>query len=81
MNAIQVKKFGGPEVLETVALSRPESGPGQMLVKMSYVGVNFTDIYRREGNYAHSPTYPTPLPYVPGIEGAGIVEATGFNQH
>ncbi len=77
MQAIQLKRFGGPEVLELVSLPMPDPGPGEVRVRMAYAGVNFSDIYRREGNYAHSATYPTQLPLVPGLEGSGIVDASG----
>lgn len=75
MRAVQIGQFGGPEVIKVVSLSRPEPGPGEVRVKMAYAGVNFSDIYRREGNYARSPTYPTQLPLVLGLEGSGTVDA------
>lgn len=75
MRAVQISQFGGPEVIKVVSLSRPDPGPGEVRVRMAYAGVNFTDIYRREGNYAHSPTYPTQLPLVLGLEGSGTVDA------
>ena len=77
MRAIQIHRFGGPEVLELDHIPMPEPGSGEALVKMAYAGVNFTDIYRRGGDYAESPTYPTPLPYVLGVEGAGTVTKLG----
>ena len=46
----------------------PVPGPGEMLIEMAYSGLNFTDIYRRSGVYANSPSYRTPLPYGLGIE-------------
>ena len=77
MRAIRISRFGGPEVLELAAVPVPPVKPGHVLVKMDFAGVNFTDIYRRSGHYAQSPTYPTPLPYVLGVEGAGTVAQTG----
>ena len=77
MKAVQIRKFGGPEVLEVVDLPMPEPKAGEVLVKMAYAGVNFTDIYRRSGHYAESPTYPTKLPVVLGLEGSGTVAAIG----
>ena len=77
MKAVQIQKFGGPEVLEVVELPVPETAAGAVLVKMAYAGVNFTDIYRRSGHYAQSPTYPTKLPVVLGLEGSGTVAAAG----
>ena len=73
MRAIQIHRFGGPDVLELKDIPIPEPKPGEALVKMAYAGVNFTDIYRRSGDYAESPTYSTPLPYVLGVEGSGTV--------
>ena len=71
MKAIQVHQYGGPEVLQIkdVALGRP--GAGQALVKIKAAGVNFIDIYQRRG------TYPVPLPYIPGLEAAGVIEEVG----
>lgn len=63
--------------MELVDIPTPRPMPGQVLVKMAFAGVNFTDIYRRSGLYAESPTYPTPLPYVLGLEGAGTVAEIG----
>ena len=75
MRAVQIEQFGGLEVMKVVRLARPDPGPGEVRVKMACAGVNFSDIYRREGNYAHSPTYPTQLPLVLGLEGSGTVDA------
>lgn len=77
MRAIQIHRFGGPEVLELHDIPVPSPGTGEVLVRSAYAGVNFTDIYRRSGDYAESPTYPTPLPYVLGVEGSGTVERLG----
>ena len=71
MNAIQMQKTGGPEVLELRDVSRPEPGAGEVLVRVEAVGVNFIDIYRREG------VYKVALPHIPGTEVAGVVEAVG----
>lgn len=71
MRAIQVKKTGGPEVLEAVDLPTPQPKPGEVLVRVAAVGVNFIDTYLREGRY------PAPLPFIPGQEAAGTVEALG----
>jgi NADPH2:quinone reductase len=73
MRAIQIQKTGGPEVLELRDLPRPEAGPGQALVRIEAIGVNFIDTYLREGRY------PAQLPFVPGQEGAGVVEATALD--
>ncbi len=71
MNAVQMQKNGGPEVLQLQEVPRPEPGAGEVLVKVEAVGVNFIDIYRREG------VYKVPLPHIPGTEAAGTVEAVG----
>jgi NADPH2:quinone reductase len=71
MHAIQIQKNGGPEVLEYVEIPTPKPAAGQVLVKIEAAGVNFIDVYFREGRY------PAPLPLVPGQEAAGIVTAVG----
>ena len=71
MRAIQVRKTGGPEVLELVELAKPEPKAGEVLVKVEAAGVNFIDTYLREGRY------PAPLPFVVGQEAAGVVAAVG----
>ena len=71
MRAIQIKKTGGPEVMELVELPVPKPGSGQVLVKIEAAGVNFIDTYLREGRY------PVELPFVPGQEAAGTVIALG----
>jgi NADPH:quinone reductase-like Zn-dependent oxidoreductase len=65
MKAIQVSEPGGPEVLRLVDLPDPNPGPGQALVRLSAIGVNFVDTYHRGG------LYPRAVPFVPGAEGAG----------
>jgi len=71
-HAIVVRKTGGPEVLEFSAQSVPEPGPGQALVRHRAIGLNFVEIYLRSG------VYPAPtMPFTPGTEAAGIVEAVG----
>ncbi|HEV2398607.1 MAG TPA: quinone oxidoreductase [Candidatus Sulfotelmatobacter sp.] len=69
MKAIQVKQTGGPEVMELVDLPVPEPKAGEAVVKLSASGVNFIDVYNREGRYK------APLPFVLGQEGAGVVTA------
>jgi NADPH2:quinone reductase len=70
--AIMLREHGGPEVLrlEAVAVGRP--GPGELRLRQTAVGVNFHDCYVRSGLYRT-----LPLPGVPGIEAAGIVEEVG----
>lgn len=69
--AILARKAGGPEVLEPAQIDEPTAGPGELLVRVSAIGVNFIDTYRRSG------AYPMEFPHVPGSEGAGVVEAVG----
>jgi NADPH2:quinone reductase len=71
MKAIQVKQPGGPDALELVDIPVPELKPNEALVKVAAAGVNFIDIYQREGRYK------VPLPFVAGQEGAGKVTAVG----
>jgi NADPH2:quinone reductase len=71
MKAIQVSKVGGPEVLELVEVPEPQPKPNEALVQIKASGVNFIDVYFREGRY------PAPLPFILGQEGAGVVNAIG----
>ena len=71
MKAIQVSKTGGPEALEFVDIPAPKLKANEALVKIAGAGVNFIDVYFREGRY------PTPLPFVPGQEAAGVVSEVG----
>jgi NADPH2:quinone reductase len=73
MKAIQVHQFGGPEVLALEEVAPPKPGPGEVLVRVRAAGVNPYDTYMRNGSYAIKP----PLPYIPGSDAAGIVEAVG----
>ena len=71
MLAIQVDQPGGPEVLKVADLPVPICGPDQLLVELAFSGVNFIDIYQRQG------IYPMPSPHVPGLEGSGVVIEVG----
>ncbi len=71
MFAIRVEQFGGPEVMQGRELPDPVPKPGEVTVRLEAAGVNFIDTYQRTGRY------PMPLPYTPGMEGAGVVEALG----
>ena len=71
MKAIQVQKTGGPEALTLVDLPVPKPKPNEALVKITAIGVNFIDVYFREGRY------PSPLPFVDGQEAAGTVTEVG----
>jgi NADPH2:quinone reductase len=77
MRAIEIDRFGGPEVLALRDVPVPQPGPGEVRVRVAYAGVNFIDVYMRNGTYARSHTYRTPLPMVIGMEGAGVVDAAG----
>jgi NADPH2:quinone reductase len=72
MRAIVVSSLGDPDVLRITEVPRPEPGPGQVLVRLHRTGVNFSDTERRRGVYAN-----LKLPWMPGAEGAGVVEAVG----
>jgi NADPH:quinone reductase len=73
MRAVIAERHGGPEVLKGIERDGPAAGPGQLLVDVVAAGINFADIYRRQGQ----PPYSGDVPYVPGMEGAGIVAAVG----
>ena len=71
MKAIQIKQVGGPEVMEVAELPVPQPKANEVVVKIAAAGVNFIDVYNREGRYK------APLPLVLGQEGAGMVSAVG----
>jgi len=73
MKAIQVKRVGGPEMLELVDLPTPQPQPDEVIIKVAAVGVNYIDVYYREGRYK------APLPFISGQEAAGTVSAIGAN--
>ncbi len=73
MKAIRVHQFGGPEVLKLEEIPTPKPEAGQVLLRVRAVGVNPYDTYMRAGTYAIKP----PLPYTPGSDAAGTVEAVG----
>ena len=69
--AIVVRELGGPEVLVWSDLSPGRPGVGEVLVRHTAIGMNYIDVYHRTG------LYPMELPFTPGVEGAGVVEAVG----
>jgi NADPH2:quinone reductase len=73
MKAIRVREFGAPAVLKVEDLPDPRPGPGEVLVRVKAVGVNPVDTYIRSGAYGKLP----PLPYTPGSDAAGTIEAVG----
>src|SRR5262244_2287146 len=73
MKAILVREFGGPDVLKLEGVPTPKPAAGEVLVRIHAAGVNPYDTYMRAGTYPRKP----PLPYTPGSDGAGVVEAVG----
>src|SRR5713101_1769045 len=73
MKAIRVREFGAPEVMKLEETPAPKPEAGQVLVRVKAAGVNPADTYMRSGAYAIKP----PLPYTPGMDAAGIIEAVG----
>jgi NADPH2:quinone reductase len=71
MKAIRIAATGGREVLNYVDVPEPRAERGQVLVAIEYAGVNFYDVYQREGHY------PVTMPFTPGTEAAGRVVAVG----
>src|ERR1700735_5176074 len=70
MRAMVVKRYGNPDVLKMRELPDPQLNPGEILIRVKAVGVNFADLMQRMGIY---PGVPKP-PFVPGFEAAGVVE-------
>ena len=77
MWAIQITEYGGPEVLKIAEVERPFPKSGEVLIKLDLAGVSFGDTYMRRGYYAPPHTYPTKLPYTPGLDGSGTIAALG----
>jgi NADPH2:quinone reductase len=73
MKAIRVHEYGGPSVLKLEEIPDPKPGSGELVVRVKAAGVNPVDAYMCTGTYARKP----PLPYTPGQDGAGEVEAIG----
>ena len=70
-HAIQIRQTGGPEVLNWTPIAVGEPGSGQVRLRQAAAGLNYIDVYHRTGYYSQ------PLPFIPGLEGAGTVEAIG----
>src|SRR5438128_10393113 len=70
-HAIRLHKTGGPEVLEWEEAEVAEPGPAQVKIRQEAAGLNFIDVYHRTGLYKQE------LPFTPGVEGAGTVDAVG----
>ncbi len=73
MRVVRVHAFGGPEVLTLDTVEAPQCLPGALTIRVGAAGVNPVDTYIRQGAYARLPE----LPYIPGWDGAGIVEEVG----
>lgn len=73
MKAIRVHEHGGPGVLKLEDVPAPQPGRGQVVVRVQAIGVNPVDTYIRSGMYPSAP----PLPYTPGTDAAGVIEAVG----
>jgi len=71
MKAIRFHAYGGPEVLQLEEIPVPEIKPDEVLVRVRAAGVNYIDVYQRMGLYKN------PLPFGPGIDGAGVIEKAG----
>jgi NADPH:quinone reductase len=71
MRAVSISRFGGADALEVVEVQSPSPGPGQLVVDVAAAGVNYRDVYEREGTYGGD------LPRIIGVEGAGVVAAVG----
>lgn len=71
VHAIRVHQTGGPEVLQWEEIEVEQPGPGQVRLRQEAAGLNYIDVYHRTG------LYPQELPFVPGVEGAGVVTAVG----
>jgi NADPH:quinone reductase len=71
MKAIRVHATGGPEVLQWEEVPVPDPGPGQVRVRVEVAGLNFIDVYHRTG------VYDLPLPFTPGMEAGGVIDAIG----
>lgn len=71
MYAVRVHEYGGREVLEYEQVETPMPSSGEVLIKTEAIGVNYIDIYHRTGSYAGE------LPFIPGMEAAGVVESVG----
>src|SRR3990170_7384127 len=71
-HAIRVHAYGGPEALKWEEVEIGQPGPGEVRLKQTAIGLNFIDVYSRTGYYPQSS-----LPFIPGVEGAGVVTVVG----
>ncbi len=77
MRAIRVGAYGGVDQLQLDEVPTPSPEPGEALIRQCFAGINFIDVYMRDGTYRRSDTYAQNLPMIIGMEGAGVVEAVG----
>lgn len=70
--AIRVHAYGGPEVLAWEKIEVGEPGPGEVRIRQTAIGLNYIDVYSRTGFYPQAS-----LPFIPGMEGTGVVTAVG----
>lgn len=77
MKAVRIEAFGGPEECRLCDVADSAPAAAEVQIRLAYAGLNFMDIYMRNGTYARSHTYQTPLPMTLGMEGAGVVTAVG----
>jgi NADPH2:quinone reductase len=73
MKAVQLTEFGGPEVLTYIDIEKPKPERSEVLIEVKAIGVNYADTARRQGRYVVE----TPLPFIPGLEIAGVVSEIG----
>lgn len=76
MKAVVATQFGAPDVLTYTDIDQPQAGPGQVLIKVEAYSVNFSDIKTRRGSKGNGK-----VPYVPGIDAAGVITEVGENVH
>lgn len=75
MKVIRITRYGDAHCLELQQQPKPIPNAGEVLVRLKAIGLNFIDIYMRKGD----PMIPIPLPFIPGVEGSGVIEAVGEN--
>ena len=81
MRAVRVHTYGDREGLTLDTIPAPEPANGEVQVGLRVAGLNFIDVYMREGKYRNSKTYGTPLPFTLGMEGAGVVTDSNGSSH
>ena len=74
MKAIQISEFGGPEVMKLVELPDPTPGPGEVLLDVTAIGINYADTHQTENSYLSQQT----LPLIPGLEVVGTFEGKRY---